>query len=180
MEKKDVLEDKRVKGGLEVVFIPLNEIGKHLAEISSFDEEKRLCLKHIMMEANKLGIVGINLENMIAINKDGDILEIHFDKRYNAPKVDNLDKNQREDTLDNKPSDNKELEEDEKLNSMLSNNQQKENITNNQQLADMLNDNTEELNHKKSEELTSQQKENSVKVLQREIPPVESSTEIAA
>ena len=28
MEKKDVLEDKRVKGGLEVVFIPLNEIGK--------------------------------------------------------------------------------------------------------------------------------------------------------
>ena len=156
LESEDVLEEKRVKDGLEVDFIYLSDIGRHLSEISSFSKEKRRELKFLIDNALEFGIVAINLENVIGMDSYGNVFEVYFDKVQNRPKINNIDNNKVEDDVNNK-------NDKDKLSEAVNENK-------NSQLLQMLND--EESNKDNTLEEDQQKENSSAKVLERELPPL--------
>ena len=156
VESEDILEDKRVKEGLEVEFVYLSDIGKHLSEIASFNEEKRRELRFLIDNATEFGIVAINLENVIGMDSSGKVFEVYFDKVQNRPKINNIDNNTVEDDVNTK---------NDKDTLYAAINEDK-----NSQLMQMLND----ANSSKDNALEEEpQKENSsAKVLERELPTI--------
>ena len=156
LESEDVLEEKRVKDGLEVDFIYLSDIGRHLSEISSFSKEKRRELKFLIDNALEFGIVAINLENVIGMDSYGNVFEVYFDKVQNRPKINNIDNNKVEDDVNTK-------NDKDKLSEAVNENK-------NSQLLQMLND--EESNKDNTLEEDQQKENSSAKVLERELPPL--------
>lgn len=156
LESEDILEEKRVNEGLEVDFVYLSDIGRHISEISSFSEEKRRELRFLIDNALEFGIVAINLENVIGMDSYGNVFEVYFDKVQNRPKINNIDNNKVEDDVNTK-------NDKDKLSEAVNENK-------NSQLLQMLND--EEPNKDNALEEDQQKENSSAKVLERELPPL--------
>ncbi len=156
LESEDILEEKRVNEGLEVDFVYLSDIGRHISEISSFSEEKRRELRFLIDNALEFGIVAINLENVIGMDSYGNVFEVYFDKVENRPRINNIDNNKVEDDVNTK-------NDKDKLSEAVNENK-------NSQLLQMLND--EEPNKDNALEEDQQKENSSAKVLERELPPM--------
>lgn len=156
VESVDILEDKRVKEGLEVEFVYLSDIGKHLFEIASFNEEKRRELRFLIDNATEFGIVAINLENVIGMDSSGKVFEVYFDKIQNRPKINNIDNNTVEDDVNTK-------NDKDTLSGYI-------NEDKNSQLMQMLNDANSSKDNALEEE--TQKENSSAKVLERELSTI--------
>lgn len=122
VEKEDILEDERVKNGLEVKFIFLSEIGHHISEIAAMNEDKRRALKYLIDHAIEFGIVEVNLENVVGIDSYGNIFEIYIDEMTHEPRINNVDNNQIQETNDKDEKYSKsesEVNKDSQLSQML-------------------------------------------------------------
>jgi len=158
LESEDILEEKRVKDGLEVEFIYLSDIGRHLSEISSFPEEKRRELKFLIDNALEFGIVAINLENVIGIDSYGNVFEVYFDKVQNRNMINNVDNGKTSEETKNKEDEKSDFEKEIKnnqLKEMLSESSKKDEEAQN----NLLDQNSQEL-----------EKSTIGRVLQRQIP----------
>lgn len=127
IEKKDMLEEERLKNNLEVNFILISELDHHLSEISNMNEEKRRALKCLLDHAVEAGISSIDLENVVGLDSNGNILEVHVDEVTNEQQINNVDNNQVQYSNDKRKEfsiEESEIKKDAQLSQMLDYNNQ--------------------------------------------------------
>ena len=103
---KDILYNQLNTTDLELKVVPTREIYKYTEIINSLDEKIRVCLTEIIKNIDKLNIEYINLENAVALDKDGNLIEAvyNLDERkvdlqepkeysYNSTEMSNEDNN---------------------------------------------------------------------------------------
>ena len=103
---KDILYNQLNTTDLELKVVPAREIYKYTEIINSLDEKIRICLTEIIKNIDKLNIEYINLENAVALDKDGNLIEAvyNLDERkvdlqepkeysYNSTEMSNEDNN---------------------------------------------------------------------------------------
>lgn len=141
-EGEQILEDQRVKQNLEVEFVSVLDIGRHLSEVATLSSEDRRNLKFLLDNASDLGIVSVNIENMLGMDSYGNVFEVSFDKKRGTPVISNVDENKEKEVnyekntsnnLDNKNLFNQNpVSNDNQLNQMLEESEEieKENLEN--------------------------------------------------
>ena len=103
---KDILYNQLNTTDLELKVVPTREIYKYTEIINALDEKIRICLTEIIKNIDKLNIEYINLENAVALDKDGNLIEAvyNLDERkvdlqepkeysYNSTEMSNEDNN---------------------------------------------------------------------------------------
>ena len=79
---EEILKDKNIKENCELKMIPLEEVGEHLSQVKNLTIEDYNKLMFMIKNANSLDIQYINIENLIALNKEGKIYEIYNNSSY--------------------------------------------------------------------------------------------------
>ena len=142
IEGEQILEDQRVKQNLEVEFVSVLDIGRHLSEVATLSSEERRNLKFLLDNASDFGIVAVNIENMLGMDSYGNVFEVSFDKKRGTSVISNVDENKEKEVnyekntsnnLDNKNLFNQNpVSNDNQLNQMLKESEEieKENLEN--------------------------------------------------
>lgn len=142
IEGEQILEDQRVKQNLEVEFVSVLDIGRHLSEVATLRPEERRNLKFLLDNASDFGIVAVNIENMLGMDSYGNVFEVSFDKKRGTSVISNVDENKEKEVnhekntsnnLDNKNLFNQNpVSNDNQLNQMLKESEEieKENLEN--------------------------------------------------
>lgn len=142
IEGEQILEDQRVKQNLEVEFVSVLDIGRHLSEVATLRPEERRNLKFLLDNASDFGIVAVNIENMLGMDSYGNVFEVSFDKKRGTSVISNVDENKEKEVnyekntsnnLDNKNLFNQNpVSNDNQLNQMLEESEEieKENLEN--------------------------------------------------
>ena len=79
---EEILKDKNIKENCELSMIPLEQVGEELSQVKNLTIEDYNKLMFLIKNASSLNIHYINIENLIAINKDGKILEVYKNSSY--------------------------------------------------------------------------------------------------
>lgn len=167
IEGEQILEDQRVKQNLEVEFVSVLDIGRHLSEVATLRPEERRNLKFLLDNASDFGIVAVNIENMLGMDSYGNVFEVSFDKKRGTSVISNVDENKEKEVNYEKNTSN---DNDLKNNILFNQNP----INKDNQLSQMLeeSDQIEKENLENSLSQDSQVLENSTtaRVLQRQMP----------
>lgn len=70
-----ILNEKLKEKNIELRMIYIDDLNEHQKEIDGLEDNEKKCLEEILKNKEKLGIVYVNLENIVALDKDGKILE---------------------------------------------------------------------------------------------------------
>lgn len=71
----DILNEKLKEKNIELKMIYIGDLNDHQKEIDNLEEKKKKCLEEILKNKEKLGVVYVNLEDIVALDKDGKIIE---------------------------------------------------------------------------------------------------------
>lgn len=178
IEGEQILEDQRVKQNLEVEFVSVLDIGRHLSEVATLRPEERRNLKFLLDNASDFGIVAVNIENMLGMDSYGNVFEVSFDKNKCTPVINSVDENKNlevnEELKTSNGKDNSAFNdsvfEDELDEPVKEDNTKEENNIKDNQLEQMLQDDSEIQKQEIEEVDIFENKNSSAKVLEREIP----------
>ena len=70
-----ILNEKLKEKNIELKMIYIGDLNDHQKEIDNLEEKKKKCLEEILKNKEKLGVVYVNLEDIVALDKDGKIIE---------------------------------------------------------------------------------------------------------
>ena len=70
-----ILNEKLKEKNIELKMIYIGDLNDHQKEIDNLEEKKKKCLDEILKNKEKLGVVYVNLEDIVALDKDGKIIE---------------------------------------------------------------------------------------------------------
>lgn len=70
-----ILNEKLKEKNIELKMIYIGDLNDHQKEIDNLEEKKKICLDEILKNKEKLGVVYVNLEDIVALDKDGKIIE---------------------------------------------------------------------------------------------------------
>lgn len=80
-----ILNEKLKEKNIELKMIYIGDLNDHQKEIDNLEEKEKKCLEEILKNKEKLGIVYINLEDIVALDKDGKIIEgVYNDEKQKA------------------------------------------------------------------------------------------------
>ena len=65
----------------------IGDLNDHQKEIDNLEEKKKKCLDEILKNKEKLGVVYVNLEDIVALDKDGKIIEGAFNEEKQKAEV---------------------------------------------------------------------------------------------
>ena len=70
-----ILNEKLKEKNIELKMVYIGDLNDHQKEIDNLEEKKKKCLEEILKNKEKLGVVYVNLEDIVALDKDGKIIE---------------------------------------------------------------------------------------------------------
>ena len=70
-----ILNEKLKEKNIELKMIYIGDLNDHQKEIDNLEEKKKKCLEKILKNKEKLGVVYVNLEDIVALDKNGKIIE---------------------------------------------------------------------------------------------------------
>ena len=70
-----ILNEKLKEKNIELKMIYIGDLNDHQKEIDNLEEKKKKCLEEILKNKEKLGVVYVNLKDIVALDKDGKIIE---------------------------------------------------------------------------------------------------------
>ena len=70
-----ILNEKLKEKNIELKMIYIGDLNDHQKEIDNLEEKKKKCLDEILKNKEKLEVVYVNLEDIVALDKDGKIIE---------------------------------------------------------------------------------------------------------
>lgn len=70
-----ILNEKLKEKNIELKMVYIGDLNEHQKEIDNLEEKKKKCLDEILKNKEKLGVVYVNLEDIVALDKDGKIIE---------------------------------------------------------------------------------------------------------
>lgn len=70
-----ILNEKLKEKNIELKMVYIGDLNDHQKEIDNLEEKKKKCLDEILKNKEKLGVVYVNLEDIVALGKDGKIIE---------------------------------------------------------------------------------------------------------
>lgn len=70
-----ILNEKLKEKNIELKMVYIGDLNDHQKEIDNLEEKKKKCLDEILKSKEKLGVVYVNLEDIVALDKDGKIIE---------------------------------------------------------------------------------------------------------
>ncbi len=70
-----ILNEKLKEKNIELKMVYIGDLNDHQKEIDNLEEKKKKCLEKILKNKEKLGVVYVNLEDIVALDKDGKIIE---------------------------------------------------------------------------------------------------------
>lgn len=70
-----ILNEKLKEKNIELKMIYIGDLNDHQKEIDNLEEKKKKCLDEILKNKEKLGVVYVNLEDIVELDKDGKIIE---------------------------------------------------------------------------------------------------------
>lgn len=82
-----ILNEKLKEKNIELKMIYIGDLNDHQKEIDNLEEKKKRCLEEILKNKEKLGVVYINLEDIVALDKDGKIIEGAFNEEKQKAEV---------------------------------------------------------------------------------------------
>lgn len=68
-----ILNEKLKEKNIELKMVYIGDLNDHQKEIDNLEEKKKKCLDEILKNKEKLGVVYVNLEDIVALDKDGKI-----------------------------------------------------------------------------------------------------------
>ena len=82
-----ILNEKLKEKNIELKMIYIGDLNDHQKEIDNLEEKKKKCLDEILKNKEKLGVVYVNLEDIVALDKDGKIIEGAFNEEKQKAEV---------------------------------------------------------------------------------------------
>ena len=82
-----ILNEKLKEKNIELKMIYIGDLNDHQKEIDNLEEKKKKCLNEILKNKEKLGVVYVNLEDIVALDKDGKIIEGAFNEEKQKAEV---------------------------------------------------------------------------------------------
>ena len=79
-----ILNEKLKEKNIELKMIYIGDLNDHQKEIDNLEEKKKKCLEEILKNKEKLGVVYVNLEDIVALDKDGKIIEGAYNEKQKA------------------------------------------------------------------------------------------------
>ena len=70
-----ILNEKLKEKNIELKMVYIGDLNDHQKERDNLEEKKKKCLDEILKNKEKLGVVYVNLEDIVALDKDGKIIE---------------------------------------------------------------------------------------------------------
>ena len=70
-----ILNEKLKEKNIELKMVYIGDLNDHQKEIDNLEEKKKKCLDEILKNKEKLGVVYVNLEDIVALDKEGKIIE---------------------------------------------------------------------------------------------------------
>lgn len=70
-----ILNEKLKEKNIELKMVYIGDLNDHQKEIDNLEEKKKKCLDEILKNKERLGVVYVNLEDIVALDKDGKIIE---------------------------------------------------------------------------------------------------------
>lgn len=70
-----ILNEKLKEKNIELKMVYIGDLNDHQKEIDNLEEKKKKCLDEILKNKEKLGVVYVNLKDIVALDKDGKIIE---------------------------------------------------------------------------------------------------------
>ena len=70
-----ILNENLKEKNIELKMVYIGDLNDHQKEIDNLEEKKKKCLDEILKNKEKLGVVYVNLEDIVALDKDGKIIE---------------------------------------------------------------------------------------------------------
>ena len=82
-----ILNEKLKEKNIELKMIYIGDLNDHQKEIDNLEEKKKKCLDEILKNKEKLGVVYVNLEDIVALDKDGKIIEGAYNEEKQKAEV---------------------------------------------------------------------------------------------
>ena len=82
-----ILNEKLKEKNIELKMIYIGDLNDHQKEIDNLEEKKKKCLDEILKNKEKLGVVYVNLEDIVALDKDGKIIEGAFNEEKQKAEI---------------------------------------------------------------------------------------------
>lgn len=82
-----ILNEKLKEKNIELKMVYIGDLNDHQKEIDNLEEKKKKCLDEILKNKEKLGVVYVNLEDIVALDKDGKIIEGAFNEEKQKAEV---------------------------------------------------------------------------------------------
>ena len=70
-----ILNEKLKEKNIELKMVYIGDLNDRQKEINNLEEKQKKCLDEILKNKEKLGVVYVNLEDIVALDKDGKIIE---------------------------------------------------------------------------------------------------------
>lgn len=82
-----ILNEKLKEKNIELKMIYIGDLNDYQKEIDNLEEKKKKCLDEILKNKEKLGVVYVNLEDIVALDKDGKIIEGAYNEEKQKAEV---------------------------------------------------------------------------------------------
>ena len=82
-----ILNEKLKEKNIELKMVYIGDLNDHQKEIDNLEEKKKKCLDEILKNKEKLGVVYVNLEDIVALDKDGKIIEGAYNEEKQKAEV---------------------------------------------------------------------------------------------
>ena len=82
-----ILNEKLKEKNIELKMVYIGDLNDHQKEIDNLEEKKKKSLDEILKNKEKLGVVYVNLEDIVALDKDGKIIEGAFNEEKQKAEV---------------------------------------------------------------------------------------------
>lgn len=82
-----ILNEKLKEKNIELKMIYIGDLNDYQKEIDNLEEKEKKCLDEILKNKEKLGIVYVNLEDIVALDKDGKIIEGAYNEEKQKAEV---------------------------------------------------------------------------------------------
>lgn len=82
-----ILNEQLKEKNIELKMVYIGDLNDHQKEIDNLEEKKKKCLDEILKNKEKLGVVYVNLEDIVALDKDGKIIEGAFNEEKQKAEV---------------------------------------------------------------------------------------------
>lgn len=82
-----ILNEKLKEKNIELKMVYIGDLNDHQKEIDNLEEKKKKCLDEILKNKEKLGVVYVNLEDSVALDKDGKIIEGAFNEEKQKAEI---------------------------------------------------------------------------------------------